>query len=87
LLKLGAASAAALAVAGGTLALLQPRLHGLHAGALSAAGRQVFSGAARALLDFPTSIGANPQLSVYGIANRLAQALAKRLSGRDVILA
>jgi hypothetical protein len=48
LLKLGAVSAAALAVAGGTLALLQP---GLQAGALSAAGRQVFSGAARALLD------------------------------------
>jgi choline dehydrogenase-like flavoprotein len=36
---------------------------------------------------FPTSIGANPQLSVYGIANRLAQQLAKRLSGRDVPLA
>ncbi len=36
---------------------------------------------------FPTSIGANPQLSIYGITNRLAQALAKRLSGRDVILA
>ena len=36
---------------------------------------------------FPTSIGANPQLSVYGITNRLAQGLAKRLSGRDVMLA
>jgi choline dehydrogenase-like flavoprotein len=36
---------------------------------------------------FPTSIGANPQLSIYGIANRLAQGLAKRLTGRDVILA
>jgi hypothetical protein len=36
---------------------------------------------------FPTSIGANPQLSIYGIANRLAQGLAKRLAGRDVILA
>jgi len=36
---------------------------------------------------FPTSIGANPQLSVYGIANRLAQGLARRLTGRDVILA
>ena len=36
---------------------------------------------------FPTSIGANPQLSIYGITNRLAQSLAKRLSGRDVILA
>ncbi|MBK0394988.1 GMC family oxidoreductase [Ramlibacter algicola] len=36
---------------------------------------------------FPTSIGANPQLSVYGIVNRLAQGLAKSLSGRDISLA
>jgi choline dehydrogenase-like flavoprotein len=36
---------------------------------------------------FPTSIGANPQLSVYGLTNRLATALAKRLTGRDVQLA
>ena len=36
---------------------------------------------------FPTSIGANPQLSIYGITNRLAQGLARRLAGRDVILA
>jgi choline dehydrogenase-like flavoprotein len=36
---------------------------------------------------FPTSIGANPQLSIYGVTNRLAQSLAKRLSGQDVILA
>ena len=36
---------------------------------------------------FPTSIGANPQLSVYGIANRLAQGLAKRLTGREIALA
>jgi hypothetical protein len=36
---------------------------------------------------FPTSIGANPQLSIYGVVNRLAQALAKRLTGRDVALA
>ena len=36
---------------------------------------------------FPTSIGANPQLSVYGVVNRLAQGLAKRLTGRDVKLA
>ena len=35
---------------------------------------------------FPTSIGANPQLSVYGVANRLAQGLAKRLTGRDFAL-
>jgi choline dehydrogenase-like flavoprotein len=36
---------------------------------------------------FPTSIGANPQLSVYGITNRLAQGLAQRLGAADVILA
>lgn len=36
---------------------------------------------------FPTSIGANPQLSIYGIVNRLASALAQRLGGRSVGLA
>jgi choline dehydrogenase-like flavoprotein len=36
---------------------------------------------------FPTSIGANPQLSVYGLTNKLATQLAKRLTGRDVRLA
>jgi choline dehydrogenase-like flavoprotein len=35
---------------------------------------------------FPTSIGANPQLSIYGNVNRLAQWLAKRLSGKNVVL-
>ncbi|WOB08963.1 GMC family oxidoreductase [Piscinibacter gummiphilus] len=35
---------------------------------------------------FPTSIGANPQLSVYGVANRLATGLAMSLTGRDVQL-
>jgi choline dehydrogenase-like flavoprotein len=30
---------------------------------------------------FPTSIGANPQLSVYGLANRLAQGLVRELTG------
>jgi choline dehydrogenase-like flavoprotein len=35
---------------------------------------------------FPTSIGANPQLSIYGIVNRMATQLAKRLSGKDVTL-
>ncbi len=48
LLALGAISAAALAVGGGALALLQP---GLLEGKLSAAGRLVFSGVSRALLD------------------------------------
>jgi choline dehydrogenase-like flavoprotein len=36
---------------------------------------------------FPTSIGANPQLSIYGIVNRLAQGLVQRLGGRQVALA
>jgi choline dehydrogenase-like flavoprotein len=35
---------------------------------------------------FPTSIGANPQLSIYGIVSKLAAQLAKRLTGRDVVL-
>jgi len=36
---------------------------------------------------FPTSIGANPQLSIYGTVNRLAQGLARRLTGLEVTLA
>ncbi len=36
---------------------------------------------------FPTSIGANPQLSIYGLVNKLATQLAQRLSGRSVALA
>jgi choline dehydrogenase-like flavoprotein len=35
---------------------------------------------------FPTSVGANPQLSVYGLAARLATGLARSLTGRDVRL-
>ncbi|HEY6087095.1 MAG TPA: GMC oxidoreductase, partial [Burkholderiaceae bacterium] len=35
---------------------------------------------------FPTSIGANPQLSIYGLVNKLATQLAKRLAGREVSL-
>jgi choline dehydrogenase-like flavoprotein len=35
---------------------------------------------------FPTSVGANPQLSIYGLATKLATRLAKDLSGRDVAL-
>lgn len=31
---------------------------------------------------FPTSVGANPQLSIYGIVNRLAQGLVQRLTGQ-----
>jgi choline dehydrogenase-like flavoprotein len=29
---------------------------------------------------FPTSVGANPQLSIYGIVAKLASALAQRLA-------
>ena len=36
---------------------------------------------------FPTSIGANPQLSVYGVVNRLAQGLAANLTKQVVKLA
>jgi choline dehydrogenase-like flavoprotein len=36
---------------------------------------------------FPTSVGANPQLSVYGVTAQLANGLARQLSGRDVALA
>ena len=36
---------------------------------------------------FPTSIGANPQLSVYGLVNKLATGLARALTGREVRLA
>lgn len=32
---------------------------------------------------FPTSIGANPQLSIYGIVARMAAGLAMRLTGRE----
>ncbi len=35
---------------------------------------------------FPTSVGANPQLSIYGVVNRLTQGLVKRLAQRDVAL-
>lgn len=36
---------------------------------------------------FPTSIGANPQLSVYGVVNRLAQALVTKLGAKAQALA
>jgi choline dehydrogenase-like flavoprotein len=35
---------------------------------------------------FPTSVGANPQLSIYGLVNKLATSLAQQLSGRSVAL-
>jgi choline dehydrogenase-like flavoprotein len=36
---------------------------------------------------FPTSLGANPQLSIYGLTNRLATQLARKLTGKSVSLA
>lgn len=48
LLALGAISAAVLAVGGGAMALVQP---GLREAKLSAAGREVFAGASRGLLE------------------------------------
>jgi hypothetical protein len=69
LLTLGAISAAALAVTGGTLALLQP---GLREGTLSATGRQVFSGVSRALLDGSLPAGAEAmQRALEGLLGRI----------------
>jgi choline dehydrogenase-like flavoprotein len=36
---------------------------------------------------FPTSIGANPQLSIYGLTNKLTSDLIRRLGGQPVTLA
>jgi hypothetical protein len=69
LLKLGAASAAVLLVAGGVAALLQP---GLEDGALSASGREVFSAVGRAVLDktLPADDGAR-QIALNGLLGRV----------------
>lgn len=69
LLKLGAASAAVLLVAGGAAALLQP---GLTGGALSASGREVFSAVGRAVLDktLPADEGAR-QIALNGLLSRV----------------
>lgn len=69
LLKLGAASAAVLLVAGGTAALLQP---GLAGGTLSASGREVFSAVGRAVLDktLPADDGAR-QIALNGLLGRV----------------
>ena len=69
LLKLGAASAAVLLVAGGTAALLQP---GLAGGSLSASGREVFSAVGRAVLDktLPADDGAR-HIALNGLLSRV----------------
>ena len=77
LLKLGAMSAAALFLAGGMLALLEP---GLRGGKLSAGGRLVFSGAGRALLDGSLPAGGDARLrAVEGLLVRI-EALVAALS-------
>lgn len=69
LLTLGAISATALALAGGAFALLQP---GLREGSLSAAGRRVFSGASRALLDGSLPAGSEAlQTALDGLLARI----------------
>lgn len=35
---------------------------------------------------FPTSVGANPQLSIYGLVSRHASGLAKALTGKEAVL-
>ena len=69
-LKLGIGSAVVLAVAGGAVALIQPGL--LEGGQLSPAGRNVFAGAARALLDgtLPSEAAAQ-QTAIDGLLNRI----------------
>jgi len=69
LLKLGAASAAVLMVAGGAAALLQP---GLDGGKLAAPGREVFSAVGRAVLDktLPADEGAR-QIALNGLLGRV----------------
>lgn len=69
LLKLSMASAAVLALAGGTAALLQP---GLEDGSLSSAGRNVFSAVAQAVLD--KSLPVDPaarQMALNGLLDRI----------------
>lgn len=68
-LKLGIGSAVVLAIAGGAVALIQP---GLVQGKLSAGARNVFAGAARALLDgsLPTDPTAQ-QAAINALLNRI----------------
>jgi hypothetical protein len=67
-LALGAISAAALAVGGGSLALMQP---GLLDAKLSPAARDVFAGAARGLLDGMLPEGAQRAAAIEGLLARI----------------
>lgn len=69
LLKLGAASTALMAIAGGTLALVQP---GLERGALTTAGREIFHAVAQCVLDktLPDEFAAR-QLAMSALLGRI----------------
>ena len=68
-LKLGFFSGAVMAIGGGTLALLEPGVHGQR---LSLAGRTVFTGVGRALLDgsLPVS-GSERETALNGLVERV----------------
>lgn len=69
LLKLGAASAVLLVVAGGAAALLQP---GLQNGKLGMPGREVFTAVARAVLDGSLPADApQRQMALQGLLDRI----------------
>lgn len=82
LLKLGAASAAVLVVAGGAAALLQP---GLTSGVLTHSGREVFSAVGRAVLDTTLPADAGPrEIALQGLLSRvdiLVQSLPPHAQG------
>ncbi|MEO7886808.1 MAG: hypothetical protein ABIR76_08695 [Polaromonas sp.] len=82
LLKLGAASAAVLVLAGGGAALLRP---GLAGGALSSAGRDVFAAVGRGVLDTTLPAEAGPrEIALQGLLNRvdiLVQSLPPHAQG------
>jgi hypothetical protein len=92
LLTLGAVSAAALALGGGTLALLKP---GLQEAKLSNAGRDVFAGVSRALLDGSLPTGAQDLASaldallarIEGVVSALAPHAQSELSQLLALLA
>lgn len=68
LLKLGVASAAVLAVAGGTLAMLQP---GLRDGRLTPAGRAVFAAVSGAILEGSLPSGDARQVAMGSLLERI----------------
>lgn len=69
LLKLGLASAAVVALAGGSLALWRPGLHGTR---LSPAGREVFAAVGRAVLDGSLpSAGAGREQAIAALLDRI----------------